>query len=360
LGYSNTSRSAWISIDHHALRHNLQKVRQFTPNSQIMAVIKANAYGHGLIKVAHSLNSANGFAVASVSEALELRRANFIHPILVLQGYKNREELQAAALNNLRVVIHDPSQLALLKQIPLSKNLDIALKFDTGMHRLGFPAPDVRDIYQSLNQHSKVNANVWLMSHLACADELNNTYTDTQLSLFKQATQGIKALRSLANSAGIIAWQDTHLDWVRAGIMLYGASPILNDTHNMGLQAVMSLYAPIIAIHNFKKGDALGYASTWVCPEDMSVGVVACGYADGYPRHAVSGTPVWLNGKETQLIGRVSMDMIMIDLRGIFANIADTVELWGKQVSVTRVAQAADSIAYELLCHVGNQCPCRD
>lgn len=360
MGYSNTNRSAWISIDHHALKHNLQKVRLFSPNSQIMAVIKANAYGHGLIKVAHSLNSANGFAVASVSEALALRRANFIHPILVLQGYKNREELQAAALNNLRVVIHDPSQLALLQQIPLSKNLDVALKFDTGMHRLGFPVSEVRKIYQRLNQHPKINPNCWLMSHLACADNLRNTYTNRQLSLFKQTTQGIKALRSLANSAGIIAWQDTHLDWVRAGIMLYGASPLQNDHDNAGLQAVMSLYAPIIAIHRFKKGDALGYASTWTCPEDMSVAVVACGYADGYPRHAVSGTPVWLNGCETQLIGRVSMDMIMIDLRGISANITDTVELWGKHISVTRVAYAADSIAYELLCHVGNQCPCRD
>ena len=354
-------RSAWITIDYAALQYNLQQVVKFAPNTQIMAVIKANAYGHGMIKVAKALNSANGFAVSCVSEALELRHAGFIHPILVLQGYKNNQEFQAAALNNLRVVIHDYDQLQRLKQVPLGKNLDVALKLDTGMHRLGFAIENARQIYQELIQHPRVNTGCWLMSHLACADDTANVYTSVQLSLFKQYTQGIKATRSLANSAGILAWPNTHMDWIRPGIMLYGAAPMLKEKDSLyALKAVMGFYAPIIAIHTFQKGEALGYGSIWTCPETMSVAVVACGYADGYPRHAQSGTPVWLNGKETQLIGRVSMDMIMIDLRTIQAEVGDTVELWGQHIAVNRVAQAAETIAYELLCHVGNQCPQRD
>jgi len=354
-------RSAWITIDYTALQHNLEQVHRFAPQAQVMAVIKANAYGHGMIKVAEALNRAHGFAVSCISEALELRKAEFIHPILVLQGYKNQPELQTASANNLRVVIHDPAQLQLLEQVFLSKKLNIALKLDTGMHRLGFPIEDSAKIYQKLVQNPQINTTCWLMSHLACADDLDNVYTLQQLSLFQQYTQSIKTPRSLAHSAGIVAWPETHMDWVRPGIMLYGVSPLLNtEAKQYRLKAVMSFYAPIIAVHHFQKGASLGYGLIWTCPESMPVAIVACGYADGYPRHAASGTPVWLNGYETQLVGRVSMDMIMIDLRGIAAHIGDVVELWGKHIAVNRVAQSAGTIAYELLCHVGNQCPQRD
>ena len=351
------SRSAWVTIDTDALRHNLRRVRELAPDAQAMAVIKANAYGHGVVEAAKALSSANGFAVSCIPEALELRHAGFIHPILVLQGYQNFSELQAAANNNFRVVIHDYSQLHLLEQFPISKRIDIALKLDTGMHRLGIPVTQARTVYQQLNDNINVKSGGWLMTHLACADDINNDYTQMQLSLFREHTHGIQAIRSIANSAGIMAWEESHTNWVRPGIMLYGSSPMVNgDRDKEQLKAVMSLYAPVIALHNLKKGDAIGYGSTWTCPEDMLVGVIACGYGDGYPRLAGTGTPVWINGKESQILGRVSMDMITIDLRGHKVEVGDIAELWGENISIDRVAKAANTISYELLCSVGNQC----
>ncbi len=350
-------RSAWVTIDTDALQHNLRRVRELAPNSQVMAVIKANGYGHGVLEVAKALSSANGFAVSCISEALELRHAGFIHPILVLQGYQNFADLQLATTNNLRVVIHDYAQLKLLEQFPLNKRLDVALKLDTGMHRLGIPIEETRRVYQQLNDNVNVNTGCWLITHFANADDVISDYTLSQLSQFKKYTHGIQAVRSIANSAGIIAWQDSHANWVRPGIMLYGSSPMLDgDRNKVGLKAVMNLYAPVIAIHNFKKGDAIGYGSTYKCPEDMQVGVVACGYGDGYPRLASTGTPVWINGKESQTVGRVSMDMITIDLRDQSVEVGDVVELWGSNISVDRVAASAGTISYELLCNVGNQC----
>ena len=350
-------RSAWVAIDFAALQHNLRQVRAYAPESQVMAVIKANAYGHGVLPVAEALNSANGFAVSCIEEALELRHAGFIHPILVLQGHQNFADLQTAASNKLRLVIHDYAQLQWLEQFPLSKPVDVALKIDTGMHRLGIPASEARKVYQRLNDNRNIKRGCWLITHFSCADDTSCDYTDRQISLFRQQTHGIQAVRSMANSAGIIAWKASHANWVRPGIMLYGSSPMLNgDRDKQGLKAVMSLYAPLIAIHNLNKGDAIGYGATWTCPEDMPVGVVACGYADGYPRHAPSGTPVWVNGKESQILGRVSMDMISIDLRGCYADVGDTVELWGKHISIDRVAALAGTISYELLCNVGNLC----
>lgn len=350
-------RSAWVSINTNALRHNLQRVRDYAPDAQVMAVIKANAYGHGVVEAAEALTSANGFAVSCLFEALELRQAGFIHPILILQGVQTVSELQAALTNNLRIVVHDYSQLQLLEQFPLSKSIDIALKIDTGMHRLGIPVEQTRTVYQQLNDNPNVSRGCWLMTHLACGDDVRSEYTAQQLDDFKSNTQGIRAVKSIANSAGIIAWEESHVNWVRPGIMLYGSSPMVKgnrDSHQ--LKAVMSLYAPIIAIKELKKGDFIGYGSTWQCPEDMRVGVVACGYADGYPRHAKTGTPTWLNGKESQILGRVSMDMISIDLRDIHAEIGDTVELWGENISVDRVAESAETIAYEILCSAGNLC----
>jgi len=247
--------------------------------------------------------------------------------------------------------------LQLLEQLPISKRIDVALKLDTGMHRLGLPIEQTRTIYQQLNENTNVKSGSWLMTHLACADDTANDYTQTQLSLFREHTHGIQAIRSIANSAGILAWKDAHANWVRPGIMLYGSSPMIDgDRNKEQLKAVMSLYAPVIALHHLKKGDSIGYGSTWTCPEDMPVGVLACGYGDGYPRLAGTGTPVWINGKESQILGRVSMDMMTIDLRGHNIATGDIAELWGENISVDRVAKAANTIGYELLCNVGNQC----
>lgn len=323
-----------------------------------MAVIKANAYGHGMLKTAETLNHANGFAVSCIQEALELRQARFLHPILVLQGFQNLQGMKAAAEHRLRVVIHDRYQLDLLDSAPASLKLDVALKLDTGMHRLGLPVEQARNLFERLQKHPSVKPTPWLMTHTACADEPGNSHTQNQIELFEKYTDGLQAPRSMGNSASILAWPQTHVNWVRPGIMLYGSSPFTHgNARRDGLQAVMTLSAPLLAIHTIAKGQSIGYGASWTCLEDTRTGVVACGYADGYPRHAPTGTPVWLNGKETRILGRVSMDMIVIDLTAIEARPGDKVELWGKHISVDRIAQAAGTIGYELLCNAGNNCP---
>lgn len=350
-------RSARAIIDASALRHNFARCREAAPNSLAMAVIKANAYGHNMLKTAETLSHANGFAVSCIPEALELRQARFIHPILVLQGFSSLAAMKAAAEHRLRVVIHDRSQLELLDSAPASVKLDVALKLDTGMHRLGMPIEQAPHVFERLRKHPNVKPTPWLMTHMACADDLDNPYTEQQLARFNHYTAGLQAPRSIGNSACILGWQQTHVNWVRPGIMLYGASPFINgNAKRDGLQAVMSLVAPLIAIHTIPKGEGIGYGATWVCPEDTRTGVVAIGYADGYPRHAPTGTPVWVNGKESRILGRVSMDMLVIDLTAIEAHVGDSVELWGKNISVDRIAQAAGTISYELLCNAGNLC----
>lgn len=350
-------RSAWVEIDHQALQHNLQRVRQVAPDSLVMCVIKANAYGHGMLEIANSLSSANGFAVSSVGEALTLRQAGYIHPILVMQGAKNIDDMYEAASNKLRLVIHDLSHFVLLDQCPRSIRVDVALKLDTGMHRLGLPVEEARTYYQRLEEHVNVSSSIWLMTHLACADDLSSNMTVRQLDRLKKQTIGIKAVRTIANSAGVLGWKRSHVNWVRPGIMLYGSSPFIDGNRDQsGLQAVMSLYAPVIALHELKQGDAIGYGATWHCEKDGWFAVVACGYGDGYPRHAPSGTPVWVNGAIATLVGRVSMDLIVIDVDHIDVNVGDTVECWGAHVSVDTVARLAGTISYELLCNVGNSC----
>ncbi|MBU0656628.1 MAG: alanine racemase [Gammaproteobacteria bacterium] len=350
-------RSARAIIDTSALRHNLRRCREVAPNSLAMAVIKANAYGHNMLKTAETLNNANGFAVSCIPEALELRQARFIHPILVLQGFNTQQDLKAAAEHRLRVVIHDRQQLDLLDSARPSIKIDAALKLDTGMHRLGLPIEQARNLFERLGKHPNIKPTPWLMTHMACADEPGNRHTQAQLERFAKYTEGLQAPRSIGNSASILGWPQTHVNWVRPGIMLYGSSPFMDGNHKEdGLQAAMTLTAPLISIHTIAKGESIGYGASWTCPEDTRTGVVAIGYADGYPRHAPSGTPVWLNGKETRILGRVSMDMVVIDLTAIDARIGDQVELWGKHISVDRVARTAGTIGYELLCNAGNLC----
>jgi alanine racemase len=350
-------RSAHAIIDTSALRHNLSRCREVAPNSLAMAVIKADAYGHNMLKTAEALSNANGFAVSCISEALELRQARFIHPILVLQGFQTLQGMKAMTEHRLRAVIHDRYQLELLDSAAPSIKLDVALKLDTGMHRLGFPIEQARTLFERLSKHPNIKPTPWLMTHMACADEPDNTHTQQQIDRFEKYTDGLQAPRSMGNSASILAWPQTHVNWVRPGIMLYGSSPFAHgNARRDGLEAVMTLTAPLVSIHTIPKGESIGYGASWTCPEDTRTGVVACGYADGYPRHAPTGTPVWINGKESRILGRVSMDMIVIDLTAIEARIGDSVELWGKHISVDRVAQAAQTISYEILCSAGNLC----
>lgn len=352
-------RAAKLSIDLAALQYNFQQVKIYSPESKIMPVIKANAYGHGMLEIAKSLEQADGFAVAQLAEAVSLRENGIDKPITVFQGFSNQQQLEQTVHYRLRPALSQIWQLDLLEAYfknSLSvneKSLNTWLKVNTGMGRLGFQPDTVEAAWQRLKNINNIDE-VGLMMHFANADDPSHISNQQQIDCFRQFPDKLNAQISVSNSAAIISQLFEQQDWVRPGIMLYGASPLLNQTaDNLGLKPVMSLHAELIAINLLKKDQHIGYGDSWTCPEDMPVGIVNIGYGDGYPRHATSGTPVAVNGHQSQLIGRVSMDSIAVDLRGVDANCGDSVELWGKQISVDEVALKAGSIAYELLCNVG-------
>lgn len=351
-------RPATVTIHGAALRHNLAVVRQYAPNSKIMPAIKADAYGHGVVEVANATKDlVDGFAVATIQEALQIREQNIDLPLLVFQGAQSLNDIAIAIKHKLRLVVHHQHQLELLEQYSHQQpdQLAVALKLDTGMHRLGILPQEFPNALQGLERNEYVAQDIWLMTHFACADDDQNKLTTEQIQCFEQSTSQLQLIKTLANSAAIVQWPASHRDWVRPGIMFYGGNPLLKkSSKELGLQAAMTLNAPILAIRDLKIGDAVGYGSTWTAKEPTTVGVVACGYADGYPRHAPSGTPVWLNGKFTRLLGRVSMDLVVIDLSHIEAEVGDQVELWGKNNPIDDVAKHAETISYELMCHVGS------
>lgn len=336
-----------------ALAHNLERVRQAAPNSKIMAVIKANAYGHGMIEAAKALAGADAFAVARLHEAIELRQAGIKNEIAVLEGFQSAAELQAFSKHGLQAVVHQPFQIELLRHAQLQQPVQVWLKVDSGMHRMGVAPETVQACWKVLQKMASVSI-VRLMTHLASADDRRSEQTAQQLQTFNKAISGINAETSIANSAGILGWPETHSDWVRPGIMLYGVSPFLDGWgEDEGLELVMTLTSRLIAVKHFKEGDAIGYGASWTCPEDMPIGVVSCGYGDGYPRHAVPGTLVMVNGMPTPLLGRVSMDTICVDLRQQpDAEVGDTVLLWGESMPVEEISQSATTIPYEILCSV--------
>ena len=352
------SRATQATIDLSALRHNLQRVKQLAPDSKIIAVIKADGYGHGLVRVAKALEEADCFGVASLDEALQLRSNNNRKPVVLLEGVFEASEFSKAGLQNAEVVIHHISQLEMLEEYArtasnAASRISVWLKIDTGMHRLGFP-PDIVDIAWQRLQAIPLVKEVYLKTHLANADDSSDKTSETQIKLFNDVTKELQAPRSIANSGGILGWPDSHADFVRPGIMLYGVTPFNKGTGlDHDLKPVMTLSSTLIAVNFHKKGTPIGYGGTFTCPNDMSVGVVAIGYGDGYPRHAQSGTPVLVNGKRTKLVGRVSMDMICVDLsEQPDAQVGDPVVLWGEGLPIEEVARSADTIGYELLCHV--------
>lgn len=342
-------RRAQIHIDLDALKHNLNQARQAAPKSKIMAVIKANAYGHGMLKVAQALMDADGFAVATMGEGLTLRKAVIAKTILILQGASNAQEYQLAAEQQLTLSIHHNSQLAIFNQHK-GQHPPLWLKFDTGMHRLGFPPEQGSELMNQLGDQL-----TGVMMHFANADEPENPVNLQQLDTFKRLTKSINLPCSAANSAALLKMPESHFDWVRPGIMLYGASPLLNVSATaFNLKSVMTLTAPLIATNIHKKGEAVGYGGDYICPEDMPVGVIAIGYGDGYPRHAPSGTPVLINDIECPLAGRVSMDMLTVDLRNCpDAKVGNEVVVWSESLPVDRIAEMAGTISYDLLCAVG-------
>jgi len=336
-------------IDVAALAHNLGVARAAAGDARVMAVIKANGYGHGLTRTARALRSADGFAVLSIDEAAQLRGEGYSHPIILLEGFFEVEELAEIAHLRLRPVIHRPDQAGLLARARLDHRLDVLVKLDTGMHRLGLPPRLLRETLELL-KHSPSVASLTLMSHFACADDTAIGVAG-QLATFAECTAGLDLPVSLANSAALLRYPETHADWVRPGIMLYGASPFA-DRHgdDLGLLPAMSLESCLIAVRQVRKGEGIGYGYSYVAEHDMPVGVVACGYADGYPRHADTGTPILVEGRRTRTLGRVSMDMLCVDLTPVpSAHVGSPVTLWGAGLAVDEVAAAAGTIAYELL-----------
>jgi alanine racemase len=339
---------AHIRLD--AFRHNYRVAKQ-SHGGKALAVIKANAYGHGAVHCAKSIEGeADGFAVACLEEALQLREAGIPDPILLLEGFFEAAELPEIVANDLWIVVHAQWQLEILLQTKLANPLHVWLKMDSGMHRVGLSPTEYVQAFKRLKRHKNVKK-VVLMSHFANADNLKSVHTLQQIEIFQNTINGLDAQTSLANSAAILGWKQSVCDWTRPGIMLYGADPLM--TADNKLKPVMQLTSQIISIRNIKKGESMGYGSIYTAERDTTVGVVACGYADGYPRSAVTGTPMAVNGKMTCLIGRVSMDMLFVDLTDIpNATIGSQVELWGNQVPSNAVATSAGTIAYELFCNV--------
>jgi alanine racemase len=346
-------RRTQVSISLTALRHNLKRVREAAPGCRVMAAVKANGYGHGLVRVAQALKESDGFGVACINEALQLRAAGITAPITLLEGFFHPDEIPLIEKHRLDLLLHHPDQIAVLEQSVFQNPIRVWLKIDTGMHRLGVTPESAASLWQRLDRHPGLFP-LGQMTHLACADELDHPATTLQLQRFRRVTEDLPGERAIANSAGILGWPDSHENWVRPGIMLYGVSPFVGGrAAEHDLKPVMTLSSELIAVNILQKGDAVGYGSTWSCPEKMPIGVVAVGYGDGYPRHAVNGTPVLLNGQRVPLIGRVSMDMICVDLRSQpGARIGDPVVLWGEGLPAEEIAEAAGTIAYELLCSV--------
>ena len=347
-------RLATAEINLTALSHNLKKVREFAPNSKTMAVLKANAYGHGLVQIAQNLNEADAFAVARIDEALALRAGGLVKPIVLLEGFFDKTDLPILLANNFQTIVHNETQLKDIESCDLDGQLTVWLKIDTGMHRLGITPSQFRSFYQRLTASKNVKPDIKLMTHFACADDITNSMTQVQLKLFEAITKQAKEQTCLANSAGIIGWQQSHGDWIRPGLMIYGVSPMLEKSGtDHGLKPVMCLKTRLIEIKRINKGESTGYGANWVSTKDTYLGIIAMGYGDGYPRHAQTGTPVMVNGRKVPLVGRVSMDMITIDLGDVLQDkVADEVILWGPELPVEVIAKHAETIPYELLCNI--------
>lgn len=345
------TRPSEALIDLDALRFNATLLRQ-QHGGWLLAVLKANAYGHGAVVCAQALNGqADGFAVAFLDEALVLREAGITGPILLLEGAFDAAEVERAAAHELWLVVHQEEQLRMIERSPLGDGaLHVWLKVDSGMHRAGLPLGVVRDAHARLVATRRASA-ITLMTHLARADEPDIETTIQQLACFDEATAGLRGERSVCNSAGMLAWPQARRDWGRTGIALYGADPLLRT--ESPLRPVMQLKSQVFAERWLQPGDSLGYGGAFRAEAPTRVGLVAIGYADGYPRSAPTGTPVAVDGRRTRLIGRVSMDMLTVDLTDLpSAGIGSVVELWGPAIAVNNVAHQAGTIAYELLCNV--------
>jgi alanine racemase len=346
------------TIDLSALRHNLGVVRQHAKASRVLAVIKANAYGHGVARVARALSQAgvDGFALLELDAALALRASGIRQRIVLLEGFFAADELALLAAHRIDSAVHSAQQISLLDQAPAGAKLNLLVKLNTGMNRLGFNKADLPGALATLRA-MPITGELTLMSHFANADDARGVAW--QMDKYASMTRGLACPRTLANSAAIIRYPQTHADWVRPGIMLYGATPFANvSAQALGLRPVMTLASQIIGVQQLKPGDTVGYGGLFRAERDARIGVVACGYADGYPRHAASGTPVRVGDTMTTTVGRVSMDMLCVDITALpEAGVGTPVTLWGESNPVDDVATAAGTVGYELLCALAPRVP---
>lgn len=350
------SRPVKATIDLAALAHNLNVARRAAPSARAFAVIKANAYGHGMLRAARALAAADGFALLEIENAVQLREAGFAHPILLLEGVFDARELALAAKHHFACALHDAEQVHMLRDLPVGARVDLFIKLNTGMNRLGLRPGELKSVLEALRASPHVGS-MTLMTHFACADDERGIAA--QWAVFQQAAAGENLPRSVANSAVILRFPEAHCDWVRPGIMLYGGSPFADRTAaELGLQPAMHLTSKLIGVQNLAPGDAVGYGATFQAARPMRIGIVACGYADGYPRHAPSGTPILVAGAPTTTVGRVSMDMLCADITPYpLAGVGTDVTLWGAGMPADEVASAAGTVSYELFCALAPRVP---
>jgi len=351
------SRPVVASLDLKALRQNLVVVRSAAPESRVWSVVKANGYGHGVERIWSALNDTDGFALLNLEEAVLLRERGWKGPILMLEGFFHADDLPLYDQYRLTTTVHSNWQLKALQNAKLNAPLDVYVKVNSGMNRLGFTPDKVHTVWQQLRAMSNIS-DMTLMSHFADAE--NPDGITEAMEKIEQAAEGLDCPRSLANSAATLWHPEAHFDWVRPGIVLYGASPSgkWQDIANSGLKPVMTLSSEIIAVQNLKAGDTVGYGRLYKARQEQRIGIVACGYADGYPRNAPDGTPVLVDGVRTGTVGRVSMDMLAVDLTPCpQAGIGTPVELWGKEIKIDDVASRCDTVGYELMCALALRVP---
>lgn len=354
------ARPAHMVVDLGALIHNYQWACQLAPQAQTMAIVKANAYGHGAVACARALEPhAPAFGVACIEEALLLRQAGISKPILLLEGTFAADEVAIAAAHDFWLMVEDPVQVEAVLKAKVTTPLKVWLKIDSGMHRLGLNPNRVETFYQQLMASDNVAADMVFATHFASADETNNDFTLTQVERFMATAKRYKHPLSLANSAAIMAWPQAHGDWNRAGFMLYGNSPLDADhASSIGLKPVMQVRSAIISLRHIDSGETVGYSQHWRAQRPSIIATVAIGYGDGYPRSAPTGTPIVVNGQRAGIVGRVSMDMITIDVTNLSnIEVGDQVCLWGKGLSINEVAQHAGTIGYELMTRVTQRLP---
>ncbi len=348
------SRATVATIHLGALRHNLTRIKALASPAKVMAVVKADAYGHGLERVARALEGeAEAFAVAALGDGLRLRAAGHRQRIVVLSGPDDVSDIAEMQRLQLDAMIHHPAQLGWLEAIsPRRGRLRVWLKIDTGMHRLGFPLDRIDAVHAHLSAMPGVDPEIGLCTHFSESEIVGGGVTPTQIARFTAATSHLSGPRSMANSAAVMGWPQAHGDWVRSGGLLYGLSVADGKSGaDFGFRPAMTLTTRLVAVNRIGRGERIGYNGTWTCPEDMPVGVAAIGYGDGYPRSAVAGTPVLVGNERVPLIGRVSMDLITLDLRDApAAKVGDPVTLWGETLPVETIAAQAGTISYDLTC----------